>query len=70
MIDKVIRNTLAEQSGLQVGDIIVSVEGIPVKSVHQLKQIIGEADLVNTGIVVELGNTTGTRTVVIKSQPD
>lgn len=42
LISEVLPNTPAEKAGLQVGDVIVEVNGVPPKGVEQFRQLIAE----------------------------
>ena len=63
-------DTLADQAGLAVGDIILQVDGEDIESTRQLKAIIQKADLKNKGITLTLKNLKGQRDVVVKANAD
>ena len=60
--------SLAEVAGLRPGDIIISVEGVPIKSPEQLVEIVKKADL-KKGIRVTIQNKEGRKICIIRSDP-
>lgn len=70
MIDYVAPGSLAQESGLAPGDIIVSIDDVAVDSVDQLREMITEADLAETGITMKIRNLQGERVHVIKQGAD
>jgi serine protease Do len=66
VITHVYENTVAEESGLKVGDIILEVDGKKVGSTKELKEIISGADLENDGVKMKIRNSKGTKIRVIK----
>ncbi len=65
VITLVYSNTVAEESGLKAGDIILEVDGKQISSTKELKEIIAAADL-DKGVKMKIRNQQGTRTRIIK----
>jgi len=67
-------DSIARQSGLQVGDIIVQADGTKIPGTTQgrelLREIIQNADLEEKGIEMILANKDGRRTITIKRDDD
>jgi serine protease Do len=59
-------SALAEEYGLEVGDIIVDVDGVKVSSEEEFEQAISKGNL-QQGITVIVLDQTGTRRVILKS---
>lgn len=57
---------LGQRIGLQVGDIVVSVNGRPVRTVRQLKAIIDQADPSKGDIELKIRNRQGEQIRIIK----
>ena len=68
MISGVSPGSIAQQSGLKTGDIIVSVDGVRIETGDQLKEIIQKADLTTEGVKIIVRNQTGQRTITAKRQ--
>ena len=66
VITQVYSETVAEESGLKAGDIILEVDGKKVRSTKDLKEIISGADLENEGVKMKIRNQKGTRMRIIK----
>ena len=62
--------SIAEQAGLEFGDIIVSANGQEIKTVAQLKKIIDQADLNHQGLEMVVRNLKGRRSCILKHGPD
>jgi serine protease Do len=68
VISGVSPGSVAQQSGLKTGDIIVSVNGVRIETGDQLKEIIQKADLTTEGVKIIVRNQTGQRTIIAKRQ--
>lgn len=68
VISGVLPGSVAQQSGLKTGDIIVSVNGVRIETGDQLKEIIQKADLTTEGVEIIVRNQTGQRTITAKRQ--
>lgn len=66
VITQVYSNTVAEESGLKAGDIILEVDDTKVSSTKELKEIILGADLEKEGVKMKIRNQKGTRMRIIK----
>ena len=66
VVAQVYPDTVAEESGLKVGDIILEVDGKKVATTKELKEIISGADLENEGVKMKIRNQKGTRIRIIK----
>jgi len=62
----------AEKSGLKMGDIVVSADGIKIQGsqegIERLKSIIKKADLKEKGMEMVVRNKSGQRTVIVKNE--
>jgi len=54
LVNQVMPRSPAEAAGLQIGDLILSIEGRPVKDPRQLQQIIADAEIGKTLEVIVL----------------
>ena len=70
VIVNVYPDSIARQSGLEVGDIIVSVDDVTIKKIGQLEEIIKKTDLVKEGIKIVVRTLKGERTITIKRQEE
>ena len=66
IVTQVYPETVAEESGLKVGDIILEVDGKKVSSTKDLKEIISGADLENEGVKMKIRSKKGMRMRIIK----
>jgi len=66
VVTQVYSKTVAEESGLKAGDIILEVDGKKVSSTKELKEIISGSDLENEGVKMKIRNKKGTRLRIIK----
>jgi len=66
LITQVYSDTVAEESGLKAGDIILEVDGKKVSSTKELKEIITAADLENEGVKMKIRNKKGTRMRIVR----
>ena len=71
VILSVLPNSVAEKSGLKIGDIVVSVDGVKIQGsqegVERLKAIVKKADLTKEGMEMVVRNKSGQRTVIVKN---
>ena len=70
VIDTVLADSLADQNGLKVGDIIVSVDSVKIYSTNQLADLIGRADFADKGLKVEIRTQDGVVQKTIKRKAD
>lgn len=61
-------DSLAQQNNLQVGDIIVRIDDVPITDTDQLKKIIQNADLQEKGVQMQIRNKKGKKTITVKKQ--
>jgi len=63
--------SVAEKSGLKIGDILISADGIIIQGsqegVERLKAIVGKADLTKKGLEIVVRNNAGSRIVIVKN---
>jgi len=62
--------SLAQESGLEVGDIIISIDDQKIGTVEQLRNIISRADLDDKGVVMHIKNRSGDYMRIIKRGAD
>lgn len=67
-ISRVYEDSIAEKSGLQENDIIVSIDGQPVHTVEELKAILSNIDFSENSIEMTIKNEDGDRTVSVSDQ--
>ncbi|MCH9022908.1 MAG: trypsin-like peptidase domain-containing protein [Planctomycetes bacterium] len=70
VIDTVLADSLADQNGLKVGDIIVSVDSVKIYSTNQLADLIGRADFADKGLKVKIRTQDGVVQKTIKRKAD
>jgi serine protease Do len=58
LVNQVMPRSPAEAAGLKIGDVILSVDGKPIKDSRQLQRLIGEAEIGRTIDVVVLREKT------------
>jgi S1-C subfamily serine protease len=58
LVNQVMPKSPAEAAGLKIGDVILSVDGKPIKDARQLQRLIGEAEIGRTIEVVVLREKT------------
>ncbi len=58
LVNQVMPKSPAEAAGLKIGDVILSVDGKPIKEARQLQRLIGEAEIGRTIEVVVLREKT------------
>jgi serine protease Do len=70
VIGSVHADSLAEQCGLQIGDIVVSVNGEKIQTIKQLQNIVSQANLKDKGMEMVVRNLKGQRTCLLKRGAD
>lgn len=70
LILKVLAGSVAANSGLKSGDIVISVDGRAVNSIQDLKEAISDIDFDFQGVAMEIMNRSGKRSVLVGKDTD
>ncbi|MCH9022689.1 MAG: PDZ domain-containing protein, partial [Planctomycetes bacterium] len=70
VIDTVLPDSLADQNGLKVGDIIVSIDSVKIYSTNQLADLIARADFADKGLKVKIKSQDKVYQKIIKRKAD